>query len=143
VLKIPFRAVTPISPSHDALHHRADFSSGLGLQPRSWDKTVRIWDLAMGEPKPTPQGHTSWVSAVGITPDGCHVISGSNDKTLRVWDLATGKNKTILQGHTNWITALAVTVDGRHVVSSAQSVCRSDPARCRPARGKQPPCAAN
>ena len=65
------------------------------------------------------QGHTSWVSAVAVTHDGRHVVSGSNDKTLRVWDLANGRTKITLQGHSNWITAVTVTSDDRHVISSS------------------------
>jgi NB-ARC domain/TIR domain/APAF-1 helical domain/WD domain, G-beta repeat len=67
----------------------------------------------------TLQGHTSRVSAVAVTPDGRHAVSGSYDTTLRVWDLATGETKTTLQGHTGWVHAVAVTPDGRHVVSGS------------------------
>lgn len=54
-----------------------------------------------------------------VTPDGRHVVSGSNDYTLRVWDLATGETKETLQGHTSSVIAVAVTPDGRHVVSGS------------------------
>jgi WD40 repeat protein len=69
----------------------------------SWENTLRVWDLETGKPKMTFQGHssevralaveghTSWVDAVAVTPDGRHVISGSYDNTLRVWDLKDGK----------------------------------------------------
>jgi WD40 repeat protein len=82
----------------------------------AWDHTLRVWDLATGETKMTLQGHTSWVTAVVVTPDGRHVVSGSADHTVRVWDLATGQTKTTLQGHTN---AVVVTPDSRHVVSGS------------------------
>jgi WD40 repeat protein len=39
----------------------------------------------------TLQGHTDWVSAVAVTPDGRQVVSGSWDHTLRVWDLKDEK----------------------------------------------------
>ena len=68
----------------------------------------------------TLEGHTSLVTAVAVTPDGRHVVSGSDDNTLRVWDLATGETKTTLQGHTNSVNAVAVTPDGRHVVSGSE-----------------------
>jgi hypothetical protein len=66
------------------------------------------------------QGHIMPVSAVAVTPDGRHVVSGSWDRTLRVWDLATGETKTTLQGHTDSISAVAVTPDGRYVVSGSK-----------------------
>jgi WD40 repeat protein len=74
---------------------------------------------ATGETKTTLQGHTGWVNAVAVTPDGRHVVSGSSDNTLCVWDLATGETKTMLQGHTSLVNAVAVTPDGRHVVSGS------------------------
>ena len=67
----------------------------------------------------TLEGHTNRVNAVAVTPDGRHVVSGSDDKTLRVWDLATGETKTTLKGHSNRVNAVAVTADGRHVVSGS------------------------
>ena len=37
----------------------------------------------------TLEGHTNWVHACAVTPDGRHVVSASEDQTLKVWDLAT------------------------------------------------------
>ena len=85
----------------------------------SADHTLRVWDLATGQPKTTLQGHTSRVSAVVVTPDGRHVVSRSWDNTLRVWDLATGETKTTLRGHTSRVWAVAVTPDGRCAVSGS------------------------
>ena len=59
----------------------------------SWDKTVRVWDLATGTPIGAPfTGHTGPVFAVATAQlDGrTVVVSGSADDTVRVWDLATG-----------------------------------------------------
>ncbi|NIA12173.1 MAG: TIR domain-containing protein, partial [Nitrospiraceae bacterium] len=65
------------------------------------------------------EGHTSWVSAVAVTPDGKHAISGSLDSTLRVWDLDSGEEMQRLVGHTNGVNAVAVTPDGKHVISGS------------------------
>lgn len=32
------------------------------------------------------KGHTNWVYSVGLSGDGCHVVSGSEDGTVRVWE---------------------------------------------------------
>ena len=37
------------------------------------------------------------VKALAVTPDGCHVVSGSSSGMLRVSDFATGKSKLILR----------------------------------------------
>ena len=64
-------------------------------------------------------GHTGWVYAVAVTPDGRHVVSGGDDGTVRVWELATGAETTRFDGHTGRVRAVAVTPDGRHVVIRA------------------------
>ena len=33
-------------------------------------------------------GHTSMVSALAVTPDGEHIISGAQDKLVKVWSVA-------------------------------------------------------
>jgi hypothetical protein len=67
----------------------------------------------------TLEGHTYWVIAVAITPDGRRAVSGSWDNTLRVWDLESGETIRILEGHTGRVSAMAITPDGRRVVSGS------------------------
>ncbi|MFM6881213.1 MAG: WD40 repeat domain-containing protein, partial [Dolichospermum sp.] len=45
--------------------------------------------LEIGQEKLTFKGHSDWVKAIVITPDGKTVISGSFDKTIKTWDLET------------------------------------------------------
>ncbi|HEY5434886.1 MAG TPA: hypothetical protein VIK13_06610, partial [Candidatus Limnocylindrales bacterium] len=79
--------------------------------------TVRIWELASGTCVRTLQGHTDWVSAVAVSPDGHWVVSGSRDGTVRIWELASGTCVRTLEGGTGWVNAVAVSPDGRWVVS--------------------------
>jgi WD40 repeat protein len=67
----------------------------------------------------TFEGHTDWVQAAALTPDGRYAISGSWDGTLRVWDLETGQSVRTLQGHTNWVHAVAVTPNGDCAISAS------------------------
>jgi len=64
-------------------------------------------------------GHTRWVNACAVTPDGRYVVSASNDQTLKVWELTSGRAIATLAGHTAGVTACAVTPDGRRVVSAS------------------------
>jgi len=34
--------------------------------------------------------HTGWVNSVDFSPDGKHVVSGSDDTLAKIWDVATG-----------------------------------------------------
>jgi WD40 repeat protein/serine/threonine protein kinase len=67
----------------------------------------------------TFEGHTAWVHAVVLTPDGSCAISGSWDGTLRVWDLESGQSVRTLEGHTGWVNAVAVTPDGEDAISAS------------------------
>ncbi len=48
----------------------------------SWDKTLKLWDLASGKELRTFTGHSKEVTGVAISPDGRTALSGSTDKTL-------------------------------------------------------------
>ena len=67
----------------------------------------------------TLQGHTNDVTSVCETPDGTHVVTGSNDDTARIWQLSDGARVRTLQGHTGYVTSVCVTPDGKHVVTGS------------------------
>ncbi|NJM64017.1 MAG: hypothetical protein HC849_33975, partial [Oscillatoriales cyanobacterium RU_3_3] len=67
----------------------------------------------------TLTGHTDWVQAVAITPDGKRAISASSDHTLKVWQLETGEEICTLKGHLTYVNAVAVTPDGTKVISGS------------------------
>ena len=63
------------------------------------DATVRVWDLATGDPVGDPlTGHTGAVLAVAVGElDGRPiVVTGSGDETVRVWDLAAVSNSRVI-----------------------------------------------
>jgi WD40 repeat protein len=43
-------------------------------------------------------GHVGWVDSVACSPNGRHILSGSNDQTVRVWDAASGECLEVIQG---------------------------------------------
>jgi hypothetical protein len=67
----------------------------------------------------TLDGHTGWVRACAVTPDGRCVISAALDGTLKVWDLEAGAVLATLRGHAGEVTACAVMPDGRRVISAS------------------------
>jgi hypothetical protein len=63
-------------------------------------------------------GHTDFVSAVAVSPDGRFIVSGSQDRTVKVWDAQSGALLRSLKGHTS-VSAVAVSPDGRFIVSGS------------------------
>ena len=62
----------------------------------------------------------NWVLAVAFSPDGKHIVSGSEDRTIRVWDAETGKLLgPPLEGHEDRVHAIAFSPDGKHIVSGS------------------------
>ncbi|WP_261576485.1 P-loop NTPase fold protein, partial [Frankia gtarii] len=54
------------------------------------DGTIRIWDRQNGTEQTTLTGHTDWVRAVAVTPDGSEIVS-VGDQTIRIWDRRRGR----------------------------------------------------
>ena len=72
---------------------------------------------AVGQPL---EGHTDDVTSVGYSPDGCHIISGSDDRTIRIWDAKTGAAVgQPLEGHTFGVTSVGYSPDGHHIISGS------------------------
>ena len=74
---------------HQAVVTSVAFSpDGQTLASGSWDKTIRLWDLATRQPRDAPlTGHQSAVNSVAFSPDGRTLASGSEDKTIILWDV--------------------------------------------------------
>ncbi|MHA7841450.1 MAG: WD40 repeat domain-containing protein, partial [Gammaproteobacteria bacterium] len=75
-------------------------------------KSLAIW-----------RGHTDYVSAVTVLPDGT-VVSGSWDYTLRHWDPQTGLCLNTWRGHTDTVEAVTVLPDGTVVSGSKDYTLR-------------------
>src|SRR5439155_235727 len=68
----------------------------------SFDKTVRVWDVATGAELGKFLGHedTTWGLAVTFSHEGRLVASGAGgDRTVRLWDAASGKPLAVLDAH--------------------------------------------
>jgi len=58
--------------------------------------------------------------SVAYSPDGQHIVSGSDDNTVIIWDARTGKVISgPLKGHTGSIFSVAYSPNGKHIVSGS------------------------
>merc|ERR1711934_537662 len=71
-----------------------------------WDKLVKVWNLRDCKLRTDLVGHTGYVSAVTVAPDGSLCASGGNDGTAMLWDLSEGKWLYSLPEIGNTINAL-------------------------------------
>jgi WD40 repeat protein len=68
----------------------------------------------------------SAVCCIAVSPDGQHIVSGSDDKTICVWNATTGEMVAgPFTGHTDWVNSVAFSPDGQHIVSGSddQTIC--------------------
>jgi WD40 repeat protein len=56
-------------------------------------------------------GHTDVVFSVAFSPDGQHIVSGSDDKLVKVWPVSGGKELASLAGHTSDVYSVAFSPD--------------------------------
>jgi WD40 repeat protein len=75
---------------------------------------------ALTPPSLELKGHTDHVICVTFSPDGKHILSGSNDRTIRIWNAQTGI--TVLEPlrmHTSGVLSVAFSPDGTRFASGA------------------------
>ena len=62
----------------------------------------------------------SAVTSAAVSPDGRHIVSGSEDQTVMIWNLESGVQIGRLSGHRGWANSVAVSPDSRHIVSVSE-----------------------
>ena len=70
---------------------------GATLASGSWDRTVKLWDVATRRTNATLTGHTSQVNSISFSRDGRTLASGSWDE-IKLWDVATRRTIATLEG---------------------------------------------
>ncbi len=66
-------------------------------------------------------GHSKAVSAITVTPDGKHLLTGSWDNTIKLWDISTGKEIRTFKGHTQPVNTVAISPNGMYVLSGSNN----------------------
>ena len=82
-------------------------SDGAYALSASWDKTLRLWELATGATTRRFVGHTNDVLSVSFSADNRQIVSGSRDRTIKLWNTLGDCKFTITdKGHTEWVSCV-------------------------------------
>ncbi len=91
-----------------------------------WFITCMGTDAAAQESRPieiVPQlGHSSYVTALAISPDGKSALSGGGDGTLSLWDLLSGREVRkirVVKAFFYSVNAVAFSPDGKSALSGS------------------------
>jgi WD40 repeat protein len=105
---------------HDAIVMALAFSpDGKTLATASYDRTVRLWDMADGKCLRKLTGHTDAVRALALSANGTRVASAGSDLSIRMWNVNDGSSLKSWHGHEDVIRALAFAPNGKLLISAA------------------------
>lgn len=85
------------------------------------DYAVRAFDIASKQERVTFKEHTGKVTAIGYTPDGRTLATGSWDKTVRLWDAASGHCRATFDWPGGRVYALAIAPDGLRLAAAGET----------------------
>jgi WD40 repeat protein len=89
------------------IHVQVISSDGAYALSSSWDKTLRLWELATGNTTRRFVGHTNDVLSVSFSADNRQIVSGSRDRTIKLWNTLGDCKYTITEkGHTEWVSCV-------------------------------------
>ncbi len=97
----------------------AAMPDGVHFVVGTWPNEVRLYHVD-GTLVHTFKGHTDFVNAVAVTPDGQHIISGAHDKRVIVWSVASKSLVSTCIGHTSYVDAVAAMPDGKRFLSGSE-----------------------
>ena len=104
--------------------------NGLILATGSWkigsfERTVRLWDVASGTLLRTPHTYPSQgVNSVAFSPNGLILATGGWDQTVRLYNVTTGELRQPLEGHTFDVKHVAFSPDGKVLASAGDQTVR-------------------
>jgi WD40 repeat protein len=85
----------------------------------SWERTIRLWNIADATECSPFARHQGEVSAVAFAPDGQILATASHDQTVVFWKTATGEKVGEVLGHTRKVNAVAYSPDGKLLASGS------------------------
>ncbi len=80
---------------------------------------ARLWNVGLGKPVRTFQGHKDSLYAAVLSPDGKLLATSSYDQQIKLWNAATGDELRVLAGHNDAVFDLAFRPDGKVLASAS------------------------
>ncbi|MFF0445141.1 helix-turn-helix domain-containing protein [Streptomyces sp. NPDC004609] len=112
------RAYRTELPGHRDAVSEVAFGPGGVLASVSRDQALMLWDAGGRAPLARLTGHSTWLRAVAVSPDGRTLASGGDDGALVLWNAATRTRAATLKGHEGQIRTLGFSPDGGLVASA-------------------------
>jgi WD40 repeat protein len=81
---------------------------------------IRVSNLANKTLLAELQGHTDWVQAVDIDPDGGCLVSGAKDGVIKIWNVVTQECLHTLEEHTGAITKIILVLQEGKIFSASE-----------------------
>ena len=92
---------------------------GTKLASGSFDKTIKLWQLATGQPIYTLANRLKGVFALAVSPDGKLLVSGSWDEKIELWNLETGTLiRKLIQPQAS-VRSLAISPDSQTLIGGS------------------------
>ena len=102
----------------DCIYSVAWSPDGKLLASGSYDKMVKLWDVATGREVKNLQDHIDAVFAVAFSPDGKYLASGSQDRSVKIWNVASGERLYTLSDASDGLTSIAYSPSGKQIAAA-------------------------
>ena len=111
------RPLQTLTGHADCIYAVAFSPDGTMLATASYDKLIKLWDVATAKEVRTLRDHIDAVYALAFTPDGARLVSGAADRSVKIWDVASGTKLYTLSDATDGVNTVALSPDGQRVAA--------------------------
>ena len=111
------KPITTIRGHADSILAVAFAPDGSRIASASYDKLVKLWDVATGKEVSTLKEHSDAVYAVAFMPGGKYLVSGAGDRTIKIWDIAAGKRLFTINDPLDAVYAVTVHPSGDRIAA--------------------------